>query len=183
MMENKGDEILDSEKRRESIKNILIKKNTPIKGTELAKMFNVSRQVIVQDIAILRAKGEEIFATPQGYMTISNKQNNKIIKAIVCKHTGYNEIDDELKTIVDMGGKVLDVIVEHPIYGEIKNSLMLSSRVEIDDFVNSLIKEKAEPLSSLTEGVHVHNIEVPSYEIYEKILEQLGKKGYLINEK
>ncbi|MGF7060330.1 transcription repressor NadR [Brassicibacter mesophilus] len=174
---------MDSEKRRESIKKILVEKEIPIKGTELAKTFNVSRQVIVQDIAILRAKGEEILATPQGYMILTKKQDYRIVKAVVCKHTGYDEIDDELKTIIDMGGKVLDVIVEHPIYGEIKNSLMLSSRVEVDEFVKSLVEEKAEPLSSLTEGVHIHNIDVPSDEIYEKILEQLGRKGYLINEK
>ncbi|WIV12614.1 transcription repressor NadR [Proteiniborus sp. MB09-C3] len=174
---------MDSEKRREAIVQVLEGKDQPIKGAEFSKMFNVSRQVIVQDIAILRAKGEEIFATPQGYMIVTKSPKEKILKTIVCKHKGYDEIDDELKTIIDMGGKVIDVIVDHPIYGEIKSSLMLGSRIEIDEFVKSLKKEKAEPLSSLTEGVHIHTIEVPSMEIYEKILMKLEEKGYSINEK
>ncbi len=174
---------MDSEQRREAIIKVLKSKDQPIKGTEFSKMFNVSRQVIVQDIAILRAKGEEIFATPQGYMVISKTPKKSIMKTIICKHKGYGEIDDELKTVIDLGGKVIDVIVDHPIYSEIKIPLMLSSRIEIDEFVNSLERENAEPLSSLTEGVHIHTIEVPSLEIYEKILMELDRKGYLINEK
>lgn len=171
---------MDSKQRRKSIVQVLKNKEQPIKGTELSKIFNVSRQVIVQDIAILRAKGEEIFATPQGYMIVTKKSKEKILKAIVCKHEGYDEIEDELKSIIDMGGKVIDVIVDHPIYNEIKIPLMLSSRIEIDEFVDNLKKENAEPLSSLTEGVHIHTIEVPSIEIYEKILIELEEKGYLI---
>lgn len=172
---------MDSEQRRIAIVEALNNKNEPIKGIELSKMFNVSRQVIVQDIAILRAKGEEIFATPQGYMVATKASEEKILKTIVCKHKGYDEIEDELKIIIDIGGKVIDVIVVHPVYNEIKIPLMLGSRIEIDEFVNSLKSEKAEPLSSLTEGVHIHTIEVPSIKVYEKILIELEKKGYLIN--
>ena len=174
---------MDSDQRREAILEVLKRTDRPIKGTEFAKMFNVSRQVIVQDIAILRARGEEIFATPQGYMTLTKASKERIFKTIICKHKGYTEIEDELKTIVDLGGKVLDVIVDHPVYSEIKIPLMLSSRAEIDEFVSNLEKENAEPLSSLTEGVHVHTIEVPSLKIYERILMELEIKGYLINEK
>ncbi|WP_352420903.1 transcription repressor NadR [Proteiniborus sp.] len=174
---------MDSEQRRRKIVDALSSKNESIKGTELSKMFKVSRQVIVQDIAILRAKGEEILATPQGYMIFTKASKKKILKAIVCKHKGYDEIEDELKTIIDMGGKVVDVIVDHPIYSEIKIPLMLSSRIEIDEFVYNLKRQNAEPLSSLTEGVHIHTIEVPSIETYEKILIELEEKGYLINEK
>lgn len=174
---------MDSEQRREAIIQVLKSKDQPIKGTEFSKMFNVSRQVIVQDIAILRAKGEEIFATAQGYMIVSKATKEKVLKPIMCKHKGYEEIEDELKTIIDLGGKVIDVIVDHPIYNEIKIPLMLTSRAEIDEFVNSLNREKAEPLSSLTEGVHIHTIEVPNIKIYERILIELERKGYLINGK
>lgn len=174
---------MDSEQRREAIVQVLREKDGPIKGTDLSKMFGVTRQVIVQDIAILRAKGEEIYATPQGYMINKQIPRNSILKTIVCKHKGYKEIEDELKTIIDLGGKVIDVIVEHPIYGEIKSPLMLNSRIEIDEFVTALERQKAEPLSTLTEGVHLHTIEVPSIRIYERILTELGEKGYLIDEK
>jgi len=174
---------MDSDQRREAILEVLKRTDRPIKGTEFAKMFNVSRQVIVQDIAILRARGEEIFATPQGYMTLTKGSKERIFKTIMCKHKGYTEIEDELKTIIDLGGKVIDVIVDHPIYSEIKIPLMLSSRAEIDEFVKNLERENAEPLSSLTEGVHIHTIEVPNLKIYERILIELETKGYLINEK
>lgn len=177
----RGD-IMDSTKRRKAIVQALKENDEPIKGIELSKKFNVSRQVIVQDIAILRASGEEILATPQGYMISTNDLKRRIIKTIVCKHEGYEEIEDELKTIVDMGGKIIDVIVDHPVYDEIKIPLMLSSRIQIDEFVENLRKEKAEPLSSLTEGVHIHTIEVPSINIYQKILIKLDEKGYLIND-
>lgn len=172
---------MDSEQRREKIVKVLKNKEQPIKGTDLSKMFSVTRQVIVQDIAILRAKGEEIIATPQGYMIATKVTKEKILKTIVCKHKGYDEIDDELKSIIDMGGKVIDVIVDHPTYNEIKIPLMLSSRIEIDEFVDSLREENAEPLSSLTEGIHIHTIEVPSIKIYQKICKELKNKGYLIN--
>lgn len=174
---------MDSEQRREAIIETLKSKQRPIKGSEFSKMFNVTRQVIVQDIAILRAKGEEIFATPQGYMIVSQATKEEILKTIMCKHKGYGEIEDELKTIVDLGGKIIDVIVDHPVYSEIKIPLMLSSRAEIDEFVNNLERENAEPLSSLTDGIHIHTIEVPNLKIYERILIELEKKGYLINEK
>lgn len=174
---------MESEKRRDFIIEELKKNQKPIKGTDLAKRFNVSRQVIVQDIAILRAKGEEILATPQGYMIMTSSYNQKLTKVIVCKHNEHREIEEELQIIVDMGGKIIDVIVEHPIYGEIKGLLMISSRIEVEEFMKSLKKEKAEPLAKLTDGVHLHTIEVPNEEIYRKILFHLEEKGYLINTK
>ena len=174
---------MESVDRREGILKLLKEKNGPVKGTDIAKMYDVSRQVIVQDIAILRARGEEIIATPQGYMIMEDYSTNKLVKTIVCKHTEYDEIDDELKAVVDMGGKVLDVIVEHPVYGEIKSPLMISSRMEVQDFMEKLMSQKAEPLSSLTEGVHIHTIEVPNEEAYDRIKKSLIKKGYLIDSK
>lgn len=104
---------MDSKERRKEILRLLKEKDNPIKGIDLANKLGVSRQIIVQDIAILRAKGERILATPQGYI-IPMEKENKLVKTIVCKHTKNEEIEDELKIIVDMGGKVLDVVVEHP---------------------------------------------------------------------
>ena len=153
----------------------------PIKGTELAEKFGVSRQVIVQDIALLRAKGEDILATPQGYIVLKKEKAANIVRTIACKHTGYKEIEDELTTVVDMGGKVLDVIVEHPLYGEIKSPLMISSRLDVEEFMKNLKATNAEPLSSLTDGVHIHSIEAKNEETLKKIKAGLEEKGYLIN--
>ncbi len=172
---------MNSGERREKILKLLNKTVKPIKGTVLAEKMGVSRQIIVQDIAILRAKGHDIFATPQGYFIPQIASDNKMVKKIVCKHTGYEEIEDELKTIVDMGGKVLDVIVEHPIYGEIKSSLMVCSRLDVAQFMNSLKETGAEPLSALTEGVHIHSIEVEDEKIFKKIEKALKRKNYLID--
>ena len=165
---------MDSEQRREAIIETLKSKQRPIKGSEFSKMFNVTRQVIVQDIAILRAKGEEIFATPQGYMIVSQATKEEILKTIMCKHKGYGEIEDELKT-VDLG-KIIDVIVNHPVYSKIKIPLMLSSRAEIDEFVNNL-KEKCRTTIISTDGIHIHTIEVPNLKIYERILIELEKRA------
>lgn len=170
---------MESEERKIEIINMLRKSEKPIKGMEVAERLGVSRQVIVQDIAILRAGGEDIIATPQGYLMQKNGEG-KLIKTIVCKHSGYDEIEDELNTIVDMGGKVIDVIVEHPLYGEIKSPLMISSRLDVADFKKNLIETQAEPLSSLTDGVHIHSIEIEDERAYEKIKDALKDKKYLI---
>jgi Predicted small molecule binding protein (contains 3H domain) len=87
-----------------------------------------------------------------------------------------------LTTIADLGGKIIDVIVEHPLYGEIRGSLEISSRLDVDEFMRNLKKAKAEPLSSLTGGIHIHTIEVKDEEAFERITEALKKKKYLISE-
>lgn len=172
---------LTTKNRRDEIIKALKESETPVKGTEIAKQFGVSRQVIVQDIAILRARGEEIVATPQGYMILKKYEVPKIVKTITSSHEGYDEIEDELNIIVDMGGKILDVTVEHPVYGEITSKLMLESRKEIEEFIKQIKDEKAEPLSKLTGGIHLHTIEVPSEEVFEEIKNRLKDKNYLID--
>lgn len=174
--------LMDAWERREKILETLKVNKTPVKGTELSRKFQVSRQVIVQDIALLRARGEDVLATPQGYILPNIYKTNKLVKKIVCKHEGYDEIEDELKLIIDMGGKIIDVIVDHPLYGEIKSPLEISSRLDLQEFMNNIKKTKAEPLSSLTDGIHIHTIEVENEEVFKKIKKNLWKKKYLITE-
>ena len=170
---------MDTIKRRKELENILAASEIPIKGSHLASKLSVSRQVIVQDIAILRAKGLNIFATPQGY--IMYKDNKKLIKTISCKnHKDIGEIGDELRIIVDMGGKIIDVIVEHPIYGEIKGMLNISSKKDIDEFVYKLKETKSSGLSSLTNGIHIHTIEVKDEETFNEIIKNLKDKNILL---
>ncbi|MBS4539149.1 transcription repressor NadR [Clostridium sp. D2Q-11] len=170
---------MDGNRRKNNIISILTKSTTPIKGADIAKRFDVSRQVIVQDIAILRAQGNDIIATPNGYMILSNISSG-IKKTIVSQHQGHDNIEEELNTIVDLGGRILDVIVEHPIYGEIKGHLMISSRRDVEEFIKRLNKNNAEPLSTLTDGVHIHTIEVPNEDVFKKIKDELIIKKYLI---
>lgn len=172
---------MNSKERREVIIVKLKQENKPIKGTELAKIFDVSRQVIVQDIALLRAQGIDVIATPQGYVMIKN-DNRRLTKTIVSKHTSYEDMKEELQIMIDYGARVLDVIVEHPIYGEIKGILDIGYKRELEEFIEKIKKEKAEPLSSLTEGIHIHTLDVPDEKSFEKMKEALLAKGYLINE-
>ncbi|SHK17483.1 transcription repressor NadR [Tepidibacter formicigenes] len=171
---------MDTLNRRKEIEKILSKNSNPIKGADLADKFNVSRQVIVQDIAILRAKGLNIIATPQGYL-LPKFENKNIVKVITSKHhSNIEEIKEELSIIVDMGGKVLDVIIEHPVYGEIRGIINISSRKELDEFIYELESTNSQGISSLTNGVHFHTIEVKNKEIYEEIVKKLKEKGYLL---
>ena len=171
---------MDSNERREKILLSLKNSSQLIKGTDLAKQYNVSRQIIVQDIAILRATGENILATPQGYL-FPFPSASTIKKTIACRHKAQG-IFDELAIMVDMGAKVLDVLVDHPVYGEIKANLMIKTRKDLNDFVKSFKELKAEPLASLTEGVHLHTIEVPDEETYKEIIEKLKEENYLVEE-
>ncbi|QEK10910.1 transcription repressor NadR [Crassaminicella thermophila] len=169
-----------TEERRKEIIKILKNNEEPITGTELAKKFKVSRQVIVQDIAVMRAKGYNIIATSNGYMISKLNGKKKNIKTIVCRHEGYSNMEEELKIMVDMGARVLDVIIEHPIYGDIRSTLMIDSRMDLEDFMEKVKNNKAAPLASLTGGEHIHTIEIPNDRAYKKIIKELKEKGYLI---
>ena len=118
---------MGAEKRRGELLNLLRRSSVPLTGAELASHFDVSRQVIVQDVAILRASGEQIFASLQGYLIPPLLQENWKRTVIACQHT-REEIVDELGIIVDLGGKILDVIVDHPVYGELRGNLMVANR-------------------------------------------------------
>ena len=120
--------IMNSSERRIEIKKLLDKSIQAVKGTDLGKLFNVSRQVIVQDISVLRAEGESIVATPNGYIIF---KNNGILKTIVCRHRGEEAVRDELETVISYGGKVLNVIVEHNVYGEVRGNLNIGTKNEI----------------------------------------------------
>jgi transcriptional regulator of NAD metabolism len=170
---------MDAKKRRDFLLEKLKRAATPLTGTALAKELGVSRQIIVGDIAILRAAGIDIFATPQGYVLPDRALKESLSYTIACRHN-HNAIEQELAIIIDNGGKILDVIVEHPVYGEICAKLMLASRRDLQDFMDKLAKSKAEPLSLLTNGVHLHTIEVPSDAIFRSIEEQLGLAGILM---
>ncbi|HWR56530.1 MAG TPA: transcription repressor NadR [Negativicutes bacterium] len=173
--------VLGSE-RREAIKNLLSGSEVPVSGTVLAKQFAVSRQVIVQDIAILRAGGMEIIATAQGYFIPDTVKKSTTLKfTVACQHS-IEKMEQELEIIVDLGGKILDVVVEHPIYGELRGLLMLNSRRQVKQFVDSTQNAGVEPLSSLTNGVHLHNIEVSDEETKQLVIRELARADILLQE-
>jgi transcriptional regulator of NAD metabolism len=169
---------MDGKDRRDLLVEIL-GSGEPITGTSLAHQLKVSRQVIVGDIAILRASGVDIYATPQGYLLPGIKNQMGLTAKIACRH-GRDKLADELTIIIDNGGKVLDVVVEHPIYGDIKGNLMLSSRRDIAEFMRKLEAGGVAPLSLVTDGVHLHTIEVPSAKVLKTIETELKEQGILL---
>ncbi|MDW7651798.1 MAG: transcription repressor NadR [Bacillota bacterium] len=171
---------METEKRREVLITRLRDAAAPVTGTDLAQQFGVSRQVIVQDIAILRAAGEQVLATPQGYMIPRGLYRRSETAVVACRHT-REQIEDEIGIVVDLGGKVLDVIVEHPVYGEMRGNLMIASRRDLTQFLGQLGQTEARPLSALTDGVHLHTIEAPDRRVIEEIIAALGQAGYLVD--
>jgi len=144
----------------------------------LAKHFRVSRQCLVQDVAILRASGEDIVATPQGYRL--PKGTGRLHRAILASRHEPERTEEELQILVDHGVKVLDVIVEHPLYGELRGSLMLESRTDVQDFLGQVRSAKAALLSSLTGGVHLHTVEASRPEMISRAKAKLRARGFLL---
>lgn len=150
----------------------------PVPGNELARQFRVSRQCLVQDVAILRAAGEEILSTPQGYrLPGAPAATHRAILA--CRHTP-EQTQEELEILVDHGVKVIDVLVEHPLYGELRGSLMLESRADVADFLRRWRAAGASLLSSLTRGVHLHRVEASRPELIARAKAQLQARGILL---
>ena len=170
---------MEANERRDKITGLLRQTRQPITGAALAKTFGVSRQVIVGDIAILRAAGIEIYATPQGYVVLPAAPS-AVRARLACRHD-RGRIAEELAVIIDNGGKVLDVSVEHPLYGEIKANLMLASRRDLTEYLQKAAESEAAPLSLVTGGVHLHTVEVSSEDVLHKIKAELKALGILLD--
>lgn len=163
--------------RRESIVKLLRKNNKAIKGIDLANKFGVTRQIIVKDIAILRAKGSNIIATPEGY--IYNIDINRVKSIIAVNHSIDNMIE-ELQVVVKYGGIIENVIVEHPLYGEIIGNMMIKNLNDLNKFEESFKNIDAKPLSELTNGIHLHTISADTEEDIEAIKKELEEKGFAL---
>lgn len=149
----------------------------PVSASALAVELHVSRQIIVGDIALLRAEGIDIDATPRGYLLVDPVQKTKTWK-IACFHN-ETDMEKELQICVDHGCKVLDVIVEHPIYGQLTGELQISSRYELSQFLKRVRENEAHALSELTNGVHLHTLECPDEEAYKRVCDELRESGIL----
>lgn len=170
---------MEGKERRELLVTLLKEAKSPLSGSELAKKLNVSRQIIVQDIALLRAVNRQILSTTKGYLLYEEKPET--IKRCVCVSHTTNQIEDELLTITDLGGKILDVTVVHDIYGPICVDLMIASRQDVYDFVKKVDTKKTTPLKELTGGLHYHTIEAKNEEILDQIEAKLKLKNYLVS--
>jgi uncharacterized protein len=170
-----------SEERRRQLLDLLATAPKPVPGTELGQRLGATRQTVVQDIAILRARGEPIIATSRGYLLASSLTPNRY-RAILSVRHRPEQTEDELTLLLDLGVRVVDVSVDHPIYGEMRGMLMLDSRQDLRDWLSSMQEKRAHLLSELTGGIHLHTVEAPRADLIEKARQALREKGYLFEE-
>ncbi|MCR5468007.1 MAG: transcription repressor NadR [Lachnospiraceae bacterium] len=173
---------MTAEERRKKILAELKKSNVAVSAAALAKKYGVSRQIVVGDIALLRARGEDIVATPRGYIISSEgekEMDGGLIKTIACIHSG-EQMQAELNICVDNGCSVLDVIVEHPLYGQLTGPLQIKSRYDVSQFVSKAKELDAHALSELTNGLHLHTLLCPDEAAYERVCETLEDEGILL---
>ena len=167
-----------AEERRQAIMDILNRSGHPVSAASLARQFSFSRQMIVGDIALLRSAGADISATPRGYVAHQPSPAG-LVRQVACRHDARG-MEAELNAMVDQGCTVLDVIVEHPIYGQLTGPLQLSSRYDVTQFIARCAQADARPLSDLTEGIHLHTLSCPSEEAFQRIRTSLRNMGVLV---
>ncbi len=170
---------MEQSKRREQIIQMLEGEKKPLSGTEIARRLHVSRQIIVQDIALLRAGNRNILSTNKGYLLYQPEEHPRFRRTVYVEH-GDERIEEELYTVVDCGGRMLDVVVEHEIYGQITVDLIITNRQDAAEFVRRLKGHETRGLNALTYGRHYHTIEADKEEYLDLMEEKLREKGFLI---
>ena len=166
---------MQAEERRRKIVELLSQTNQAVSAARLAAEFDVSRRAIVGDVALLRAAGEEISATPRGYVMARTAVG--LVRQVPCCHDGPG-MEAELNAIVDQGCSVLDVIVDHPVYGQLTGPLELASRYDVQQFLDRCAD--ARPLSDLTGGIHLHTLSCPSEDAFQRVRASLRSLGVLL---
>ena len=167
--------VLNGRERRDEIIKILKHSNSPVAGAELARQLNVSRQVIVQDMALIRANGIEMLSTNRGYVVREEDRVRRVFKVI---HT-QEQVEEELNLYVDLGGRVEDVFVYHKVYDVIRVELNLRSRRDIKAYLNEISTGKSTQLMNLTSNYHYHTISAEQEEVLDEIQKELKERGML----
>ena len=169
---------MKAQERRKSIVNILLSEDRPVPGGELSEKCGVSRQIIVQDIAVLKGQGFDILSTHNGYIIQKSPLKERVFKV---KHS-TEQTEDELNTIVELGGTVVDVFVWHKVYGKMVAPLNIFSELQIKQFIEGVRTGKSTELMNITGGYHYHTVRAEKEDILDRIEEVLSKKGYIAPE-
>jgi len=172
---------VEGSSRRKKIVELLMEEGKPISGGDLAQRLGVSRQVVVQDIALLRAENKMILSTNKGYLLHLEKREEEpsIVRIFRTSHKTEDTLE-ELNTIVDYGGRIRNVFIEHQLYGQIEVDLIINNRLDAVEFMQHLKSSKDQPLNVLTGGCHYHTVEADSEKNLDFIEAELKKKGYLL---
>lgn len=168
---------MNASQRREKILSYIKQSTSAVSGSMLSKRFEVSRQIIVSDIAYLKDMGNDIIPTNKGY--IFNKPiAQRVVKVV---HTD-GEIEDELSSIVDMGAKIINVFVWHKIYGKIEAPLNVATTMDVKEYMQGLRTGRSGPLKRVTSEYHYHTLEAENESILDNVEKMLNQKGYLVLE-
>ena len=170
--------MLNGTERRNAIIEEIRNSKQPVPGKALAAEFDVSRQVIVQDIALIRAAGHDVISTNRGYVIQEEASANRVFKV---KHTD-EQVEEELYAIVDLGGCVRNVMVNHKIYGHMEADLNITSRRKAAEFINGIRSGKSSPLKNITSDYHYHLVEADGEETLDLIEQVLREKGFLVEQ-
>ena len=168
---------MNAAQRRESILEKLSAAKAPVSASALAGQLGVSRQIVVGDVALLRAGGAKIDATPRGYQL--HPAEKGFTGILACVHSTEDEMRTELYTVVDQGGVVVDVTVENSLYGELCGNLNIASRYDVDNFIRQAKDTPECLLSRMTGGVHLHTLHCPDAGTFQRIKKALDEKGIL----
>lgn len=164
--------------RRKAIANLLLSASEPITGASLARAFDVSRQIIVQDITVLKSTGYDILSTSAGYLLKKSPLCERVFKV---KHS-TDETEDELMRIVSLGGTVVDVFVWHKVYGRIEAPLNIFSPMHVRQFLEGVRSGKSTELMNVTGGYHYHTVRAESESALDLIEAALAEQGYIVPE-
>ena len=164
--------------RRKAIVNLLLSSNEAISGGKLSEEFGVSRQIIVQDITVLKGSGYDILSTHSGYIIQKSPLKERVFKVY---HT-TEETEDELATIVNLGGTVVDVFVWHKVYGKMTAPLNIFSSLHIKQFIEGVRSGKSTELMNITGGYHYHTVRAESESVLDEIEQALKAKNYIAPE-
>ena len=167
--------------RKQELLALLKQSKEAINGQSLAERFGVTRQIIVQDIALLRADGAQIISTNRGYIYKNSDDNSYAHRLFKVNHTVI-DMEEELLAIVDNGGRIQNIMIDHPVYGEIQTLLKLTCRRDVSHFLDQASSNDFRPLSDLTNGVHYHLVEADSEQDIDYIEEALNQQGFLVKE-
>ncbi len=163
--------------RRQRIVELLMVADEPLSGTALARELGVSRQIIVQDMALLRTRTDlDIVSTYQGYLL--HRTEKPFSRVFKVRHS-TERTEEELLEIVDLGGHVEDVFVYHRVYGVVKGQLGIRSRKDVRAFMDRLKESSSAPLMLITDDYHYHTVTAEEPETLDQIQTRLGELGLL----
>ena len=168
---------MNAAERRTKISHLLAGADKPVSATVLAAQCGVSRQIIVGDVALLRAGGADIAATPRGY--VLPRDSAALLRTVACVHDREG-MARELEIMVDQGCQVVDVVVEHPVYGQLTGLLGVRSRYDVQEFLTRVEAHGARPLSDLTGGIHLHTIRCPDEKTFQRVERSLQNENILL---